>query len=289
MIDFEWYRSFCMIYKYNSVSEAAKVRMMTQPAMSQHLASLEAEVGEVLFNRTSRKIVPTERGKQLYSQLAPLIESLEETTMNFKMASLPTLTFIKLGTAHEFYTEKVLPQLHKSNSSVISNLGTADQLLELLKEDKLDLIVTSQKVPTPGIEYQSFMDEEFVIVAPMHYKIPDIDSLEHSEGWLSSQNWISYGLDLPIIRRIWREHFKKRPVIRPIHIIPNLHMILKAVENGMGLSVLPTYLLRNLDEEKMKVLFPELRVNNELFFAYKLKDKQLPQIHEMMTIIRESE
>ncbi|MGN7760805.1 LysR family transcriptional regulator [Paenibacillus sp. 22594] len=289
MIDFEWYRSFCMIYKYNSVSEAAKVRMMTQPAMSQHLASLEAEVGEVLFNRTSRKIVPTERGKQLYSQLAPLIESLEETTVNFKMASLPSLTFIKLGTAHEFYTEKVLPQLHKSNSSVISNLGTADQLLELLKEDKLDLIVTSQKVPTPGIEYQSFMDEEFVIVAPMHYKIPDIVSLEHSESWLSSQNWISYGLDLPIIRRIWREHFKKRPVIRPIHIIPNLHMILKAIENGMGLSVLPTYLLRNLDEEKIKVLFPELRVNNELFFAYKLKDKQLPQIHEMMTIIRESE
>ncbi|MNC20497.1 LysR substrate binding domain protein [compost metagenome] len=133
------------------------------------------------------------------------------------------------------------------------------------------------------------MDEEFVIVAPVHFEIPDTDNLEHSESWLSSQNWISYGLDLPIIRRIWREHFKKRPVIRPIHIIPNLHMILKAIENGMGLSVIPTYLLRNLDEVKTKVLFPELRVNNELFFAYKLKDKQLPQIHEMMTNIRESE
>ncbi|MCM3267182.1 LysR family transcriptional regulator [Paenibacillus elgii] len=28
------------------MSEAAKSRMMTQPAMSQHLASLEAEAGE---------------------------------------------------------------------------------------------------------------------------------------------------------------------------------------------------------------------------------------------------
>lgn len=63
MVDFEWYRSFCTIYKHNSVSEAAKARMMTQPAMSQHLAALEAEVGEDLFIRTSRKMFPTERGR----------------------------------------------------------------------------------------------------------------------------------------------------------------------------------------------------------------------------------
>ncbi|WP_039787683.1 LysR family transcriptional regulator, partial [Paenibacillus riograndensis] len=233
MVDFEWYRSFCTIYKHNSVSEAAKARIMTQPAMSQHLASLEAEVGEALFIRTSRKIIPTERGKQLYSQLAPLIESLEETTMNFKSASLPTLSSIKIGTPHEFYTEKVLPQLHKCKISVISNFGTADQLLELLKEDKADLIITSKRYQTPGVEYLKFMDEEFVIVAPGHCEIPHTDNLELKERWLSSQNWISYGLDLPIIRRIWREHFKKRPQIRPIHIIPNLHMILKAIGNGV--------------------------------------------------------
>lgn len=63
MVNFEWYRSFIAIYKNNSVSQAAKIRIMTQPAMSQHLASLEAEVGEQLFTRASRKLVPTERGK----------------------------------------------------------------------------------------------------------------------------------------------------------------------------------------------------------------------------------
>ncbi|MFD1773122.1 LysR family transcriptional regulator [Paenibacillus rhizophilus] len=287
MVDFEWYRSFCTIYKHNSVSEAAKARMMTQPAMSQHLAALEAEVGEDLFIRTSRKMFPTERGKELYSQLAPLIESLEETTMNFKSASLPTFTVIKIGTAHEFYTEKILPRLHKYNIRTISNFGTADQLLELLKEDKVDLIITSKRYQTPGIEYLKLMDEEFVIVAPKDFEVLDTDDLELKEQWLSSQNWMSYGLDLPIIRRIWREHFKKRPLIRPIHIIPNLHIILKAIENGVGLSVITTYLLRNSANERTKVIFEDLKVKNELYFAYKLKHKHLPQIHEMMTVIRE--
>jgi DNA-binding transcriptional LysR family regulator len=288
MVDFEWYRSFCTIYKYQSISEAAKTRMMTQPAMSQHLAALEAEVGETLFIRSTRKITPTERGKELYSQLAPLIESLENTTMSFKSASLPTLSVIKLGAAHEFFSEKILPQLTDFNTCTISHFGTAEQLLELLKEDKLDILIMSKRFQTPGIEYLKLMDEEFVIVAPSNYEILEFDNLKLEEQWLSEQKWISYGLELPIIRRIWREHFKKRPEIRPIHIIPNLHMILKAVELGVGVSVIPTYLLQNsLKEGKSKVVFKHLKVKNELYIAYQLKNKHLPLIHEIISVLRE--
>ncbi|MNV33190.1 Hca operon transcriptional activator [compost metagenome] len=288
MVDFEWYRSFCTIYKYQSISEAAKTRMMTQPAMSQHLAALEAEVGETLFIRSTRKITPTERGKELYSQLAPLIESLENTTMSFKSASLPTLSVIKLGAAHEFFSEKILPRLPEFNTCTISHFGTAEQLLELLKEDKLDILIMSKRFQTPGIEYLKLMDEEFVIVAPSNYEILEFDNLKLEEQWLSEQKWISYGLELPIIRRIWREHFKKRPEIRPIHIIPNLHMILKAVELGEGMSVIPTYLLQNsLKEGKSKVVFKHLKVKNELYIAYQLKNKHLPLIHEIISILRE--
>ncbi|NUU60740.1 LysR substrate-binding domain-containing protein [Paenibacillus agri] len=289
MADFEWYRSFCNIYKHNSVSEAAKTRMMTQPAMSQHLASLEAEVGEALFIRTARKMLPTERGKELYSQLAPLIESLEEATMNFRAASLPTITVIKIGTAHEFYVEKILPRLHQYDFRTITLFGTASELLEMLKEDKVDIIITSQKVQTPGIEYLKLMDEEFAIVAPSHYEIPDTDDLEAREQWLSAQPWMSYGLELPIIRRIWREHFNKRPQIRPVHVIPNLHMILKAIGNGTGLSVITTYLTNEDARINTKEIYEDLKVKNELFFAYKLKHKHLPQIREIMAVIREEE
>ncbi|MFC3747767.1 LysR family transcriptional regulator [Paenibacillus sp. GCM10012306] len=289
MADFEWYRSFCNIYKHNSVSEAAKTRMMTQPAMSQHLASLEAEVGEALFIRTARKMLPTERGKELYSQLAPLIESLEEATMNFRAASLPTLTVIKIGTAHEFYMEKILPRLHQYDFRTITQFGTASELLEMLKEDKVDIIITSQKVQTPGIEYLKLMDEEFAIVAPSYYEIPDTDDLEEREQWLSAQPWLSYGLELPIIRRIWREHFNKRPQIRPVHVIPNLHMILTAIGNGTGLSVITTYLTNEAARVNTKEIYEDLKVKNELFFAYKLKHKHLPQIREIMAVIREEE
>jgi DNA-binding transcriptional LysR family regulator len=289
MVDFEWYRSFIYIYKHNSVSEAAKTRIMTQPAMSQHLAALEAEVGEPLFIRTSRKMVPTERGKEVYSQLAPLIESLEETTINFKATSLPTHSVIRIGTAHEFYNEKILPQLRNYETCTISHFGEADKLLELLKEDKVDIIITSKKFQTPGIEYVTLCDEEFVIVAPKQMKIHDDANHKLKEQWLSSQDWISYGLDLPIIRRFWREHFKKRPIIKPTHVIPNLHMILKAIENSAGLSLIPTYILANsMNEGRSKVVFEDLTVKNELYIAYKTKHKYLPEINNITNLLREN-
>lgn len=239
-----------------------------------------------MFTRTSRKITPTERGKELYSRVAPLIEHLEETTRSLKAASLPTLNVIRMGTAPEFFSEKILPNLNKYRMHTIHYFGTASQLIEMLKEEQADLIVTSKKYVSPGIDYIKLYDEEFAIVAPEHLETPDMDQLPSIEDWLSSQNWISYGLELPIIRRFWRVHFRNRPLIKPVHVIPNLHMILKAIENGSGISLLPTYLLEQ-GNGRSKIICGHLRITNELFIAYQTKHKHLPEINKIITIIRE--
>ncbi|MDQ0059001.1 LysR family transcriptional regulator [Paenibacillus harenae] len=285
MVDFEWYRSFIAIYRHHSVSEAAKTRMMTQPAMSQHLAALEAEVGEPLFARVSRRLVVTERGKELYSRLAPLMESLEETTAGLKSASLPNSKVIRIGLPLEFFHELILPKLMHTALSIVTYFGTADQLIELLKEDQADLIVTSKKYVVPGIEYEPFFEEAFAIIAPEQHVVPELDSLKEKEEWLSSQKWISYGLELPIIRRLWREHFKRRPLIKPVNVIPNLHAIMRAVEMGTGISIIPTYMLKH-SKASIQIVFDNLIVHNQLYIAYKSKHKHVPELLEMITVIR---
>ncbi|MGM0921286.1 MAG: LysR family transcriptional regulator [Bacillota bacterium] len=285
MVDFEWYRSYVSIYKHNSVSEAAKERIMTQPAMSQHLAALEAEVGQSLFTRVSRKMIPTERGKELYSELAPLIESLEEKTMGLKGISLPTMPVIRFGSAHEFFRELILPNIHEYTFRMVAQFGTAPMLIEQLKEDKVDLIVTSKKFQTPGIEHEKFMEEEFVLVAPKETIVPDFKNLIEMEKWLSEQNWISYGLELPIIRRFWREHLNKRPLIKPVHVLPDLHTILSAIEHGNGISLLPTYILNNTNNGSA-IILEKFKVSNELYIAYKTKHKSSPELRMAIDLIK---
>ena len=286
MVDFEWYRSFIYIYKYSSVSEAAKIRMMTQPAMSQHLAALEAEVGEPLFVRTSRKMIPTERGKELYTQLAPLVESLEETTRNFKTTSSSTTPVVRIGAAHEFFRENIAPKLGSYPMRVIAYYGIATSILDLLIEDKLDIIVTSQKLAAPGVEYMHYVQEEFVLVAPVDFSEPDFTTQEELEAWLCAQSWISYGLELPIIRRFWREHFQKRPRIQLAHVLPDLHSILAAVEHGAGISLLPVYMLDDpLQRNKVKIICEPYKVKNDLYLAYPIKNRNLPNLQAVIKLL----
>lgn len=286
-MDFEWYRSFISIYKHGSVSEAAKTRIMTQPAMSQHLASLEAEVGELLFTRTPRKMVPTERGKELYTRLVPLIEALEETTQTIRTLSSPTLPVVRIGTAHEFFREMIAPHLSRYPMRVIAHYGIASVILDYLTEEKVDIIVTSQKLAAPGVEYLPYIQEEFAIVAPHDFPEPAFDDHVEWEAWLCSQPWMSYGLELPIIRRFWREHFHKRPQMQLAHVLPDLHIILRAIEHGAGISLLPTFMLTDvLQTGLVKILYPTYKVQNDLYLGYLLKNRNEPNLKMIIEILK---
>ncbi|WP_188066515.1 LysR family transcriptional regulator [Brevibacillus brevis] len=289
MVDFEWYRSFISIYKHSSVSEAARTRMMTQPAMSQHLASLEAEVGEPLFTRAPRKMIPTERGKALYTQVVPLIEALEETTQTLKSNAATCLPVIRIGSAHEFFREKLAPHIGSFQMRVIAYLGVASKILEFLLEEKVDLIVMSQKLSAPGVEYIPYMQEEFALVAPPDFREPTFDDKDSFEAWLCSQPWISYDLDLPIIRRFWREHFQKRPQTHPTHVVPDLHGVLKAIEHGAGISLLPTFMLNDhLSRNKVKIMYPSYTVHNDLYLAYQVKNRNLPHLKTLIEALKKT-
>jgi DNA-binding transcriptional LysR family regulator len=59
MVNLEWYRSFVQVYRVGTVSKAAESLHLTQPAVSQHVAGLEATLGTPLFQRMPRRMVPT--------------------------------------------------------------------------------------------------------------------------------------------------------------------------------------------------------------------------------------
>lgn len=284
MIDFEWYRSFISIYKHGSVSSAAKARILTQPAMSQHLAALETEIGEPLFIRAPRKMIPTERGKELYTKIVPLIEKLESTSLEIRNDSTqPSLApLVKLGTPADYFTKAALGKLKDLNIRLSVQFGLAHELQEKLSRGDVDLIITTQKTPIAGVEYKKLEDEVFVVVAPEDCAC-EAENLGGIEAWLKDQRWLSYGTELPIVRRYWREHFHKRPDIMPSHVIPDLRAVLEAIENNMGISVLPTYLIKDsIDAGKTKVLFPQLSVDNTIFLAYSLDKRDDPLIREIL-------
>ena len=124
----------------------------------------------------------------------------------------------------------------------------------------------------------------FVVVAAADgYHGSNVVEMDDVEGLMNNQCWLSYGTELTIVRRYWRQHFNKRPEIQPSHVIPDLRAVLEAIENNMGISVLPTYLIMDsIEAGKTKILFPQLSVENTIYLAYKMENRDHPHVREIL-------
>ncbi len=83
-IEQQWLRSFHCVFENNSFKKAAEFLDLPTSNVSRHIALLEEKLNTRLFERTTRKIAPTEAGEKLYqstqSLLGQLDEALEEVT-----------------------------------------------------------------------------------------------------------------------------------------------------------------------------------------------------------------
>ncbi|NJM06416.1 LysR family transcriptional regulator [Candidatus Gracilibacteria bacterium] len=283
MVDYDWYRSFLVIYRVGTVTGAAEERGLTQPALTQHLAGLEAVVGEPLFTRTARRMLPTERGKALYTQVVGAIEVLDRVSLALRR-STTSLPEVRLGTPREYFSALALRQLTPLPLRLWTQFGIARVLLEALRVGDLDLVIATERLNLREIEYRTLFKEEFVLVASLAL-VPPLAQPETAAQrallaeWALSQPWVAYARDLPIIRRFWRQCFGARPTIEPHLIIPDLAVLAQTVSLGY-LSVLPAYLCAEqvLSGHLNCLWAPDPPVTNDLWLAYRTRDRQRPEV-----------
>jgi DNA-binding transcriptional LysR family regulator len=284
MVNLEWYRSFVAVYRVGTVSGAAEVLHLTQPAVSQHVAALESTLGTPLFQRMPRRMLPTEAGKRLYTRVVAAIETLEAIPTKAALADAPLL--IRLGSPVEFFSEYVLSHLPKQNEILFTiQFGLVQDLIEQLLADQIDCAIATQKISKPELEYQLLFEENFWLVGPPDITIPlsqdvmqaDLTTLEQ---WLKPQPWIAYGEELPIIRRFWRVIFGQRLDVNPQLVIPDLRSIRAAIAQGLGFSVLPDYLCADwLDNQQLTlILKPVKAVTNSIWLVYRKSERQSQQV-----------
>jgi DNA-binding transcriptional LysR family regulator len=289
MVNLEWYRSFVAIYRSGTVSGAAQVLHLTQPAVSQHLAALETALGQRLFQRLPRQMLPTTAGKSLYTQVVPSIEQLASITDRTTPAQTPAI--LRLGTPPEFFADRLLPHL-PSDAQYRITFGLAANLIEQLLAGELDAAIATQKIPRIELEYQLITEEHFWLVAPPTHIMPidpaiNLDDLASLEQWLKTQPLIAYDEDLPIIRRFWRVVFGRRLDMKPKMVLPDLRLIRQAIAAGWGFSVLPDYLCRSMVKSKdlRLILEPTPAITNQIWLAYRKAEKQSPSILLLLSLV----
>src|SRR6202023_1140692 len=75
-------RSFLSVYRHNSISRAADVLHLTQPAVSRHIKVLEGHMGCKLFERLPRGLASTPAANELERQVGAHLDALEAVVGN---------------------------------------------------------------------------------------------------------------------------------------------------------------------------------------------------------------
>lgn len=109
-LDLGWMRVFAEIGKTGSLSAAASVLGLTQPAVSYQIRRLEEQLGVSLLKRQHRGVELTPEGQRLLDVVAKCVSDIDELARRFRNeADRP---IIRLRTDYAFSALWLIPRMH---------------------------------------------------------------------------------------------------------------------------------------------------------------------------------
>ena len=104
-------RSFMEVFRARSISAAARNLGLTQPAVSGHVASLEAQVGRTLFLRQARGVEPTPFAEDLALEIGDSLDQAEAALAKARVRSTHVSGVVYVTGPAELMAERVAPAI----------------------------------------------------------------------------------------------------------------------------------------------------------------------------------
>lgn len=264
---------FLAVARERRFSRAADKLFRTQSAVSQTIRKLEDELGEALFDRSSREGVLTDAGKVLFEYAEKLINLRGEAA-----ESLSELRELQKGklviAANEFTVLYLLPVLAEFRRvhpmikiTVERALGShiPDEVLSYAAEFG---VLSYEPQETNLHSVVVFLDELVFVVPPRH---PLASARQVSIRQLGAESFVAHIVNSPYREKVI-QLFKNQKT--PLHMdleLPTLQAIKQFVAMGNGVALIPeisveTELARG---ELVRIPVRELQLKRKLRLIYR--------------------
>jgi LysR family nitrogen assimilation transcriptional regulator len=145
-IDVGQLRDFILVVDSGSLTRAAMLAGVSQPAMSQRMAQLETEVGKRLLERGPRGVEPTSTGLELYRGAQQVVRQLDRLAESLDSASGDIRGSVSVGvpsTVAPLLLPTLVPLLRRRHPGIHLQLfeSMSDYIEERLGRGRLDLAV----------------------------------------------------------------------------------------------------------------------------------------------------
>ena len=277
-MDFEQLRTFLEVCRLRSFSRAAEKLMVTQPAISAQIRTLENEVGARLFDRDGGKVTFTAAGKvfepfaehclQCHSHIMVAIGELHRSPRGEISVSANEATSL-----HVLPT--VFAQFKRQYSRVGLSIERADRAktLESVLNREVDFGVVSLPVKDPRLLVDTIHRDEVVLVAPKNHSLTARENVKFAEILQHSLLLPKQGRQRELIEDLFRSHDVQPRIAMEVE---SSELLKRLIIAGLGMGFLPR--INVIADERagfLKVIKLEgIRLNRELAVVFR-KDKTL--------------
>lgn len=228
---------------------AAASLFIAQPALSRQIKALEDELGVLLLERDRRNVALTPAGAYLLSAVGPLLNSLEDISHRVRLVAEGLEGELRIGytgSCVNTVLPRVLPALHREYPRIQTYLSEMTSAVQLsaLHEGALDIGILRNPAAHPLLGTLLVWREPFYLVVPLSHKLTV--RTFRSLTQVASEQFI-----LPPRHdgELYHEHILAvctEAGVQPhvAHESTHGHTIVKLVESGLGISILPETFLR---------------------------------------------
>lgn len=254
-------RAFVALAKNGNFTLAAQAIHVTQSALSGLIKELEQTLGARVVDRSTRRIVLTDIGRELFPLFSQMIDDLDGA-----LANVADHTRLKKGlvriAAPQLMSCTLLPQAiaayRTEHPTIEVRLGDTEVegVIARVLSGEADLGIGPERVPAPALEARALFEMPFALVCPHDHPLAAHPRL----SWREVGNHPFISLQGQFTERLLDDmHASLRETpIKPAHEVTFMTTALAMVSAGLGVTVCLPYaeplvklhglVLRPLDE-----------------------------------------
>ena len=265
--------TFLAVARERSFSRAAQRLHRTQPAVSQTVRKVEEELGEVVFDRSSRDLVLTDAGQVLHEYAKELLNLREEARRSLRELRSLHQGNLTIG-ANEFTTLYLLPVLHRFRRlcpgvKVTVQRSLASRIPHELMNHAVELGMLSFRPAEPLLRsIVVYGDELAFITHPSH---PLASLRRVSIRQLGALSFVAHNVTSPYRAKVLEAFQRHKTPLNMDVELPTIEAIKKFVAMGNGVALVPAIAVRTeLDRgELAQVPVQELKLQRRLRIVYR--------------------
>lgn len=237
-------RYFAAVAETCHFGRAAERLHMAQPALSQAIRQLEAELGAVLLTRTTRQVSLTPAGEFLYDEARRLLRQIDDAVTGVRRVADGRKGLVRVGfTGTAAFTQ--LPRFARALQQHLPEVALdvhADMLTPAqssgLRDGSLDLAVLRPPVTGGGLEVRTIEVEPLVLALPADHRLVAEPVISLAD--LATEDFVIYsGKNSAVNEAVLRACREAGFTPRREHEAAGTAVLLPLVAAGLGIAVVP--------------------------------------------------